>query len=429
VFRTRTLLAIVVLAAGVIVIGLVLATRDTEQDSAEREALPTEGRGAEPNGRGSADAFVDSIGVGSHFNYVDTAYARRRDVLKALRELGVHHLREGVPTVSPHTAAGLREAARQGVRLTVGGGLETNPDEGVASALREVGPQVEAFEAPNELDNFGPPDWKAKLDAYLPALRKAMRRHGADVPLIGPSFVNPLNYRSVERSSYDLANFHPYSGGGPPEEAVERELGHSRALAPGRGQVFTETGYHNAMAATEGQPPVPEWAAAIYLPRTFLSSFAAGVERTFVYELVDEKPDPALTNPEQHFGLLRHDFSPKLAFLAVRNLIRSVRRSPGPSRGAPPPSVDSETEIERVVLTRRDGSRVVAVWRPVSVWDQGRRRPVDPGESTVDLSWRTPVRDLTVTYPSRSDKPTQRRRSASRSRLRVASDVVLLSYR
>ena len=118
-----------------------------------------------------------------------------------------------------------------------------------------------------------------------------------------------------------------------------------------------------------------EVAAAAYLPRALLWAFAAGVKRTFVYELLDEKPDPGLVDPEQHFGLLRNDLSRKPAFDAVRNLIHSVASSPGAASGTPPaPTVLAAEPIDRVALTRADGSRVLALWRPVSLWDvQGRR--------------------------------------------------------
>ena len=87
---------------------------------------------------------------------------------------------------------------------------------------------------------------------------------------------------------------------------------------PGRGAVFTEAGYHNALSSTTGQPPASEEAAAVYMPRLLATAFGAGVERTFIYELVDEKPDPGLIDAEQHFGLLRNDLSPKPAFTASR---------------------------------------------------------------------------------------------------------------
>lgn len=91
----------------------------------------------------------------------------------------------------------------------------------------------------------------------------------------------------------------------------------------------TEAGFHTALRARTGQPPLSERVGAVYLERTFLEHFAMGVGRTYAYELVDEKPDPAGREPEWHFGLLRNDFSPKPAFTALRNLLAVVGSDPG----------------------------------------------------------------------------------------------------
>jgi hypothetical protein len=395
-----------------------------------RRTQPSPPRAARARSSGTAAAFLDSIGVGLHLNYFDTSYGRQPEILARIGELGVRHVREGVPFKAPVLVKGLRALARRGVRATLVTDVKIPPAVGVAGGLRAMGSRVEAFEGPNELDISGLPNWKGRLDAYMRALRSAMRGARTRVPVVGPSFVDPEIYESVARAEYDAVNLHPYPGGNPPEEQLDAALGRVRAVAPSRPIELTETGYHNALAATGGQPPVPEQAAAVYFPRLYLSAFRAGVRRTFVYELADEKPDPALREPEQHFGLLRQDLSPKPAFDAVRNLIREIRRSPGPASNEPPaPSIRPPDGVDHVLLTRTDGSRVLALWRPVSVWDRDRRRPVDPGTVAVGVRWSRPVRDLTVTRPSRGDQPVTRLRSGERVDVDLGADVVLLSYR
>jgi hypothetical protein len=197
--------------------------------------------------------------------------------------------------------------------------------------------------------------------------------------------------------------------------------------------VFTETGYHNALQATDGQPPVSEAAAAIYIPRLLIAAFGAGVRRSFLYELVDEKPDPGLTEPEQHFGLLRNDLSPKPAFTALQTMVRAIRESPGPGlsgRVGWRVDVDGQDEVEQLTLERRDGSQVIALWRPVSVWDRDLRRAVDPRDVRVRLTFADPgARDLTVWRPSISSQPVLQRARARRLGLSLDGDVVLVSAR
>jgi hypothetical protein len=250
------------------------------------------------------------------------------------------------------------------------------------------------------------------------------------VPLVGPSFIDLRHYAAVPRTSYDLVSLHPYPDGLPAEERLAERVAEARSLAPGRPIAITETGYHNALAAAPGVMPVSERAAAVYLPRLLLWSFRAGVKRTFVYELLDEKPEPAARDPEQHYGLLRQDLSRKPAYLAVRNLLRAVRRSPGPADTPPPePDVQPSGGVERLVLRRPDGSRLVALWRPVSVWDRDRRRDLRAPAASVRVRWPRPVRDVTVSRPSVSDRPSSRRASTGELRLDLGGDVVLLSYR
>ena len=114
--------------------------------------------------------------------------------------------------------------------------------------------------------------------------------------------------------------------------AAAARRGRARARRK-RGLVFTETGYHNALHDRADQPPASEEAAAVYFPRLLLAAFGLGARRTFIYELLDEKPDPGLADLQQHFGLLRNDFSPKPAFTAIKTLI--ARRAPVARAGRP----------------------------------------------------------------------------------------------
>ena len=204
------------------------------------------------------------------------------------------------------------------------------------------------------------------------------------------------------------------------------------SLPGSKGLVFTETGYHNALRDSANQPPASEAAAAVYFPRLLLDAFGLGARRTFIYELLDEKPEPGLTDSQQHFGLLRNDFSPKPAFTAIRNLIAAVRQSPGAGdrhRLDWTLSGAGAKSVIRLTLVRRDGSRVLALWRPVSVWDREAGRPTSPGEVPVTIRFGRQVHDLQVWRPSASGSPVDSRGSARRLPVTLAGDVVLVSLR
>jgi hypothetical protein len=299
-----------------------------------------------------------------------------------------------------------------------------------------MGGAIDAFEAPNELDNTaisGATDWLGQLRAYMPALAAAVRRQAPGVPVLGPSLIDSGNRTKLPRDLPGWYNGHPYSGGVEPEPALKQAVLERRATTPHRPAVFTEAGYHNAMNATTGQAPVSEEAAAVYIPRLLMTAFGAGVKRTFLYEFADEKPDPGLIDPEQHFGLLRNDLSPKPAFTAVQTMIHAVEQSSGPASSPQLGwrlDVDGGDEVKRLTLERRDGSRVIALWRPVSVWNIQTRQPVDPGQVRVRLRFGGPgARDVTVWHPSVSTQPVLRQAHARRLGLSLGADLVLVSVR
>ena len=171
--------------------------------------------------------------------------------------------------------------------------------------------------------------------------------------------------------------------------------------------IATETGYHNGLATTGNHPPTSEEAAAIYMPRLFLEYFREGIARTFSYELVDENPDPSLSEREDHFGLLRSDFSEKPAFTALHNLI-AILEDPGPSftPGSLNYSVGgSQSDLRQLLLQKRDGSFYLALWRTSSIWDPVKRVALTAPASPVTLSFGQPIDSAAQFAPSSSSSP------------------------
>jgi hypothetical protein len=427
--RPRLMLA--ALVALLVVVAVSVAIETGHEKSGPPIGAPGLRTGALP-----ADAFVNSIGVSVHLPYTDTVYGRQAEIIARLRELGLRHIRDGMPLGRAPLVQGLPALRAAGIRATLVGEIDRDPNASVAESVAVMGGAIDAFEAPNELDNIaisGAPDWLAKLRAYMPALASAVRRQAPGVPVLGPSLIDSGNRTKLPRDLPGWYNGHPYSGGVEPEPALNQAVLERRTVAPGRPVVFTEAGYHNAMNATTGQAPVSEAAAAIYIPRLLMTAFGAGVKRTFLYEFADEKPDPGLIDPEQHFGLVRNDLSPKPAFTAVQTMIHAVEQSSGPASSPDLGlrlDVDGGEEVKRVTLERRDGSRVIALWRPVSVWNIQDRQPVDPGRVRVRLSFGgSGARDVTVWRPSVSTQPVLRRAQARRLGLSLGADLVLVSVR
>jgi hypothetical protein len=405
-------------------------------------AAPADAAAVEPR---SAAAFRDSVGVTTHIVYYGTAYGDWPRVVERLRELGVGHVRDGVyANPAPQWRAwnerfyrAVELAAAHGIRFTFGMGRPGSATGTIDQLLGVVGGRLRhaaaGLEAPNEFDRFvGGPRWPARLAAYGRELyRKAKARPAVrSLPVVGPSLAAHGAALSLgdQRRWLDAGNVHPYTGGLSPAPAhVRSELARIGAVS-GRKPVWaTEAGFHNALRARVGQPPVSEAAGAAYLLRTFLEHFRAGIPRTYAYELLDERPEPARRDPEQHFGLLRSDFSRKPAFVALRNLLALV----GPA--TPPGDLRPlRLEIERgprdlrsLVLQRSDGRHLLILWRLAPVWDREARRPLRVAARRVVI--RLPgARSARAAEPMATAAPARLGLRGGRARLDVAGGPVVL---
>jgi hypothetical protein len=399
---------------------LVLAGCGSDEPSGERAASgEMTGKTAEP-----AAAFVDSVGVNTHTYYSDTVYySRFATIEQRLRELGVHHVRENLVPDRPDQYQRLNALAAAGVRSTL---ILGDPDNGTPGLERllaivrdELPGSVDAIEGPNEFDLRGGEDWEPRVAAYQAQLYAAVEDDPelAALPVLGPSAGGIGDERQFTDLSGDLdyGNIHPYPDGEPPETNVGEWLAAATRTSADKPVMATESGYHDALAATEGQRPVSEAAMATYVPRLFLDYFRRGIPRSFQYELVDEFPDAGETEPESDFGLLRNDLTPKPAFTALRNLI-AVLDDPGgdfdPGRLDYTVSGD-RSGLQQLLLQKSDGSFYLVLWRAKSVWDADARRPLDPGSRPLELRFATPPRRLRLYEPAAAASPRRELTTAS----------------
>jgi hypothetical protein len=322
----------------------------------------------------SAAAFVDSVGVQTHFNYIDTPYANWQLVINEITRLGVHHVRDALPMTSPLIGRHRQLVAHE-IRCTCGFAFDKNVTaQSIVNAARSAS-DVEALEAPNECDagtncGGGGEIGIANVTALLPVLGSAARI--LQVPLIGPSFTRREAYASTGPITKWVAanNLHVYFGGRYPGTegwgdgdaqgnrygSLAWWLDQSQLNAPGLPIEITETGYesfdHPIRPGT-----IPFDVEAKYLLRTLLLAWNRGVRRTFIYELLDEFPGSG-------YGLLRHDLTEKPAFLALRNLLSILHDSPMSAKaGSLRFSMKStDPSLSHTLLQKADGSYDLILW-------------------------------------------------------------------
>ncbi|MDN5763478.1 MAG: hypothetical protein L0H41_14340 [Microlunatus sp.] len=325
-----------------------------------------------------AQGFIDSVGVVTHFRYTDEAYSESGRLLQSLSRLGVRHIRDGAPArpKAPLVAI-FKDAFSRGIKLNlvVGSAGQSKVLPSGQEALAVVNSMnirdgVESLEPANEWDLRGGPTWREQVGQFQQQFFTAVRADPIwnGVPVLGPSVGRRQRVGDlVGLSAYiDIANLHNYAAGGPPEDNLSAELAVARANAPGKPLFVTEVGYHTATSQTDRQRPVSEQAKADYLVRTLLENYRAGVARTFIYQLVDGKPDPSLVDQERHFGLLRNDFSETPAYTEVRNLLTAANTAPSTEIGSTADKikvVTADPDVQSLQLDRADGSSVVVVWR------------------------------------------------------------------
>ena len=146
-----------------------------------------------------------------------------------------------------------------------------------------------------------------------------------DIPVLAPSIgrnYSPETFAALGDLTrfVDRGNVHDYPGSGMlSDEVVELSLRNARIVSGSHRVIATETGWPTAGRGSGLTPPMPAQ-AGVLVPRAYLENFRQGIERTFVYELVDEKDDA--TSVENNWGLLTHRFRPKPAYAALRDMIR-----------------------------------------------------------------------------------------------------------
>lgn len=347
----------------------------------------------------AASNFRDSVGVNTHNVYFDTAYGNWPRILSELARLGVRHVRDGIfadpapqsSAFNQHFYQAIDAAVAQGLHFDFVAGRPNNPtgtiDQLVGVAANRLRAATEALEGPNEYDAGQPPGWARALRGYQQALFAAVRAQSAlrGVPVVGPSLIGATQGQLGGLSdALDIGNIHPYSGGDPPSRALlQRNLSAAAIVSGAKPTYATEVGFENALRATTGQAPVPEDVAGAYVLRTLLDHFDAGVKRTYLYELIDEKPDPGALNPEQHFGLLRNDFSEKPAFTGVRDLLLLLG-DPRPPEQLTPLSLGVRGPgVRSLLLQRTDGRHLMVLWTDAPLWDTAARRRLDPPPQRV----------------------------------------------
>ena len=412
---------------------------------------------------GSADDFVDRIGVCTHWGYPDTPYGFAYDkVKKMLVDAGIRHVRDGwhAHEADLYTSAGIKTTMIFGPRDSM---------SQIVGLLKDHHSLVDMVEGPNEVDIFpssanykgtGFPDGPRLFMQDLYASVKGDPAT-ADLGIIAPSTARAGSNRSLAPlSCFDYLVMHSYAGGGMPSNSLTSDmnnpvlgaysiLGADANLKP---FVVTESGYHTALGSSVviggAQPGVSEWAQGKYLPRHFADYYNAGILRTFTYEFVDEFPDYAkderdATNAEACFGMIKRDLTPKPAYTAIKNLIAILsekRWNPikqewdeidAKATAACPNALDftlsgEVQNVRHTLLQKSNGDFYLLLWQEVPSFDLKTRTNILLPDADVRLDVRTRLSSAAIYRPGESVEPAQSGRPLQTLTLRVPDEVMIV---
>lgn len=365
-----------------------------------------------------ADSLINSIGLNVHLSYFRTTYGTGWDniVKPKLIALGVRHLRDHGDVVADdgwmRTVYGrMNELVASGIKFN----LVLRPLDGTTNfvslpqferLVQYAGPSVEAFEGLNEHDISKRSAWVSEVRSFQKALYDSVKSDSrtANLPVYGPSMAHPGNAAPVgSLSQYMSAGaIHPYPGGNLPMSSIRDHERRTAVISGSRPFVVTETGYHTAIRWTGAHPGISEQAQARYTPRLFLEFFNGGVQRSYLYEFVDQGSD--LTQREQAFGLLRADGSEKPAYTSLKNMI-AILKDPGPAftPGSLGFTLDGDTsKVEQTVLQKRDGRFYLVLWQNTKSYDLEARANVSVGNRPAHLTLATAAQQVRIFDPLRS---------------------------
>lgn len=310
--------------------------------------------------------FIDSIGVGLHIDYGDGGYRDVDRVLESLHYLGISNVRNDAPNPRRAKQSSFPRLAAEGIHFDmISPAFETLPD---LAAFQERFPgAVAAIEGVNEINNNRSMEYAGFTGTKAAQAFQAelFNRVKADRVLAAVPVFNFTDYPDHPGIA-DYGNFHAYAKGGrEPTEDLRNGREWQGGVMPGKPLVCTEFGYFTAPTGV-GWGGVTEEQQARLLLFGLLENAAAGVKRTYIYQLLDAYPDPAYKDQERHFGLFDIEFKPKIAATTLRNVL-AILRDVAPSTSEVPLTPPMVTANARTLLLRSSATEwVLFVWAPES---------------------------------------------------------------
>ena len=366
----------------------------------------------------SADSFVESIGVNLHLPYRGS-YDQYETVIKPrLLELGVHHVMDGSFARDPGDNSyqfaydRWKDLGNNGIKLSL---HHIQSIDNLKRLLKYLGPStMEAVCGPNEIDLFpfeynGQTNWVSVASVYQRDLYNAIKADPelSYLPVVGLSLGwagNAPQIGNVLQPYADIRNGHFYTAdAGSPGDALDGW--HLRwindILYPDQTKPLwvTEAGYSSGWDG--GHVGVEDFAADRYMPRLLLEHWRKNVQRTYLYEFIDQRADNSV---EGEFGLLKSDGTPKPSFNTIKNMITLLKE---PGVNFTPGTLNytvsgGSSTVHHFVLQKSSGAFYLVIWNDAKNFNMGARTEIRVGDEPVTLSLGTAITSARTFLPQNS---------------------------
>ncbi len=377
--------------------------------------------------------FVDTLGINIHLNYEDTSYRRYRNLIKPrLIELGVHHVRDGVPAYALRAQAKMRDLAKVGIKtlLIVDPKHFRNVLDSIPM-IKTLLTSLEAVEGPNEWDwrpgvtykNQGFPTGLRNFQSeFYTAIKQDPKT--AHFRVLAPSLVQTSAASQLGAVPCDGGNMHTYLGSYPSEPGFFQKVTDAQAVCPDKPVTATEAGWYG-LTTDPKSVGISEQVAGKLLPRLWLEFYNRGVERTYIYELIDLFPHA--NDKENRFGLLRFDGTPKPAFTALKNMTSLLSDQ---NTSFIPGSLNYSlqgltTNIHHTLLQKGNRDFYLILWQEVPAFDT-QKRDLAVLDRPITLTLGTRIRFAAAYRPLISDRALAVWSSPTSLRLQVPDHPLII---
>lgn len=399
----------------------------------------------------SAAAFVDSIGINTHFGKTTGMYANP-NLPGLLGDLGITHIRDNTNT---------QLAADRVSDLYDDFGITTNMV--VDYTIIDIAQRVQWLEEDwaDAIEGLNEPahqtrDYLGLLDTTYPSVTQLATRQyqydlynavnanplTADKPVLSPAQAFSVFTETLGEIPFDVLAFHRYSGGTNNPGTMNfdgEDFGDLASISHSGDEPIwlTETGHQTAEQEVHPRLGVSDTAQAKYLPRNIAEAYLNGVDRTYLYELADEGADENYA--EHHFGIVEYQADPtgdltlKQAGHSIKRLIDHLNDSTSTSftPGTLDFTIDAGSadisNLHYLLLQENDGSGTfnLLLWQEVNSFDAVNQQDINNTPLNVTVRFNDVVISATV-YNLNSDASVSSYGTTQRVDLAVPDEIMLI---